>query len=246
MKDFNGDSVEDVAVAAPDASPGGLTNAGIAYLVYGNKTLRGADVSDYAALQATGFELDGTQAGEHLGWKMIGPGDLDGDGYNDWVLASPNRSYAGRNNCGAVIIIYGQPTLLTGQGTVDDVVSKLGGTVIYGANAGDMLGGVTPENAGPLTGGSEAALCSYMAAVGDVDKDGYPDFVVSAPGYGTLNKPHCGAVYLIYGGPHLKGAQLDLRDIGTPQTAGQDVHRSGAECRGRSGCDGRRYRWRLL
>jgi len=135
-----------------------------------------------------------------LGWKMAGPGDLSGDGYSDWVLTAPNRSWAGRDNCGAVAIVPGRPIPYAAY-TVNDVASQLGGAIIYGQNTGDHLG-------------------LYLAAVGDVDRDNYPDFLVSAPGYDAPGKPNCGAVYLIYGGPHLVG-EFDIQDIGTAQLPGK-------------------------
>lgn len=205
LKDFDGDTIEDAAVA----SPGSNNNTGIGYIVYGNPSWFGADVSQFATVSgaAHGFELRGTQVGEQLGYKMAGAGNLVqdvGTGRSDWILTAPRRSWtgAGRNGCGAVIIVPGQANLL-GSATVDDVLTRLGGAVIYGANANDHLG-------------------MYLAAVGDVDRDGYQDFVVSAPDYTdlALGRPKCGAVYLIYGGPHLRG-EIDISNIGTPALPGK-------------------------
>jgi hypothetical protein len=200
LKDFNRDTLGDVAVSSPDASPSGLAQAGTAYIVYGSRSLQGIDVTQFAQGNGAGFELAGTQAGEQLGWKMAGPGDLNGDLYNDWLLTAPNRSWSGRANCGAVVIVYGR-LMLYGKNTVDNVIPQLQGAIIYGENAGDHLG-------------------LYLAVVGDVDRDGYPDFVVSAPNYSAPGKANCGAVYLIYGGPHLVG-EFDIASIGTPQLPGK-------------------------
>lgn len=198
LKDFDGDKVEDAAVA----SPGSLNNTGIAYVVYGSRSFNGMDLSLFRSATARGAELRGTQVGEQLGYKMAGPGNVTREaavGKSDWLLTAPKRSWSGRTNCGAVILVPGQALL--GSYTVDDVVPTLGGAIIYGANTGDQLG-------------------MYLTAAGDVDRDGYQDFLVSAPGYSTPDRPHCGAVYLIYGGPHLQG-EFDINDIGTANLPGK-------------------------
>jgi hypothetical protein len=210
LRDFNRDTLEDVAVASPDASPDGLAGAGTAYIVYGSRNLRGIDVSRFRQNDVPGFELAGNQPGEQLGWRMGGPGDLNGDLYNDWLVTAPNRDWSGRVNCGAVAIIYGRQKLY-GKNTIENVPSDLQGAIIYGGSDDDRLG-------------------MYLATVGDVDRDGYPDFVVSAPGYDApedLNatpprpaRQNCGAVYLIYGGPHLKG-EFDIRSLGSVQLPGK-------------------------
>jgi hypothetical protein len=198
--DFDGDTCEDVAVSSPDASPTALAQAGSAYLVYGAPDWIGVDVANFAGGQVRGVELLGTQAGERLGAKMAGPGDVTGDRSPDWLLASPNRSWSGRTNCGAVVLVPGQKQLF-GRFTVDQVLTDLGGAIIYGADSGEHFG-------------------TYLASAGDVDRDGRMDFLVSAPDHDEPGRPKCGAVYLIYGGPHLAG-EFDIRDIGTSTLPGK-------------------------
>ena len=208
VKDFSGDRIEDMAVAAPDA----LNGRGMAHLIYGSQGFQGADVAQFTSGFGGGFELRGTQDAEHLGFKMAGllrlpdaagQGDYNGDGRADWLLSAPGRTLPGRDRCGAVILVPGQD-LLFGSRTVDEVIPQLGGAVIYGANSNDGFG-------------------TYLAAAGDVDRDGYQDFLVSAPNYsyaGSPSRAKCGAVYLIYGGPHLRG-EFDVGTIGTPQFPGK-------------------------
>ncbi len=204
LQDFDGDKIEDAAVA----SPGSNNDTGITYVVYGNPSWFGADLGQFATVtgSASGFELRGTQQGEKLGFKMVGPGNLTEDvnaGLSDWVMSAPMRSWAGRANCGAIVIVPGQRPRLLGSKTVDQVVTDLGGAIIYGANPNDQFG-------------------TYLCAAGDVDRDGYQDLLIAAPNYTDLirSRAHCGAVYLIYGGPQLRG-ELDIRHIGDENLPGK-------------------------
>ncbi|MGC4121527.1 MAG: integrin alpha [Myxococcales bacterium] len=147
-----------------------------------------------------------------LGYKMAGPGNVihnvlnppaDLNVRSDWILTAPGRDWTDRTgkvcaDCGAVAIGAGQPRIVGSKNFEDIPLLPEPGAIIYGANAGDRLG-------------------TYLAPAGDVDRDGFQDFLVSSPGYSdiVLGRTHCGAVYLIYGGPHLQG-EFDIVDIGTP------------------------------
>ena len=47
----------------------------------------------------------------------------------------------------------------------------------------------------------QSVYCLYYRAyaTGDLNFDGKPDLVVTAPGYGTVGSPQEGRVYIIYG-----------------------------------------------
>jgi len=197
--DFDGDGFNDFAVAAPDAAPNGLAQAGIGYLVYGQSGFNGLDVGEIDDMTFPGFELESTTAGDRLGWQNVAPGDVNDDGRPEWVMSAPGMDYAGRSDCGAVVIVAGRQ--MYGSGTVDQVGVSLTGAIIYGANDDDQFG-------------------YWVATPGDVDGDKIPDLLIAAPGYDYGSRQDCGAVYLIYGGAHLTGA-IDVRDIGTWKLPGK-------------------------
>lgn len=206
--DFNHDNREDITLGAPQANPGGLTNAGCAFLVFGranfgDHSLSTIGLQDDNAL--AGIKITGSAANQQVGFSQANAGDFNGDGISDWVIGIPGYN----NGAGAVAIIYGT----TGrQGTYS--VADIGTPVLPGI----LLTGVAA--------GDAAGFC--VAGVGDVDGDGYDDVAIVAPGASATlpdgsHREHCGVVYLVYGGPRFTGAcgTVKLADLGTAALPGK-------------------------
>jgi FG-GAP-like repeat/FG-GAP repeat len=141
--DFNGDGVNDVVVGAPItvAGPGGTS--GSAFVLSG-------------ATGAQLFSISGTVPGERLGNPVSKAGDLNGDGYGDILVSSPNFGYP--NNLGKVLLVMG-PTGVVTQ------------TVALGTSS-DQPGPNLPSGVGTgLAGGAF------------LDGDGVPDILIGAPEY---------------------------------------------------------------
>ena len=95
--DFDGDSVDDLAIACPHANPLGRANAGAAYVLYGKPggwpalfdlaaaNLPPAEVVRVAEIQGAHGDGAGGDTGDTLGYSAAA-GDVDGDGKSDLII----------------------------------------------------------------------------------------------------------------------------------------------------------------
>jgi len=104
LGDVNGDGKSDVLVGAPGTSTSGGSGSGAAYVLFGGKGSHAIDVSTLDR----GFAIYGPAAGNGqkgagLGQSVGSPGDLNGDGRPDALIAAP-----GLDGGGAAYIVYGK------------------------------------------------------------------------------------------------------------------------------------------
>ena len=154
--DVNGDGYEDFLVGAPKA-PGLRSEAGRAYVLLG-----GADLDSIPDLTMIGRYSTG-----HFGSQVVGIGDFNGDGYDDWVVGDPQY------NLGVTPGTYGRAWIYYGS-------AQLGAAPRFSL---DSPAGIY-------------AFGSAVAALGDVNGDGYPDFAVS----GSVLPTNPGTVSIYFGG----------------------------------------------
>ena len=157
--DVNGDGHPDVIVGE-SRNDAGATDAGAAYVHFGGP---GADnVADLV--------MTGTHTNEYLGWAVGTAGDMNGDGYDDFVVGATNGyALGGMVPTGVAYVFFGGPT--------PDAVADL---ELSGAANGDQFG-------------------YSVGTAGDVNGDGYDDVVVGAPRNDTPGTDG-GRAYVFYGG----------------------------------------------
>jgi hypothetical protein len=113
---------------------------------------------------------------DHFGFSVAGAGDVDGDGYADVAIGSPGIDVAGERagtDRGAVYLFHG--------------------------SADGILGVIDSRLEAPVP--VDHDLFGYsIAGIGDIDRDGFDDLLVGAPGADQLLHDG-GTVYLYRGSP---------------------------------------------
>ncbi len=174
--DVNGDGVDDLIVGANYGDNGG-TNAGEAYVIFGQSgaTRTNIDLTSLAA--SDGFTIQGDTAGDRAGYSVSSAGDVNGDGIDDLIVGAINGSDNGTLT-GEAYVIYGK----TGstRGNIDlSSLSAADGFVIRGASG----------RAG-----------FSVSEAGDINGDGRADLVVGANAATELvGGVNSGAAYVIFG-----------------------------------------------
>ncbi|MFH1016880.1 MAG: integrin alpha [Pseudomonadota bacterium] len=158
--DFNKDGFADAVIGAPEDLQGGA-GAGRAYVYYGS-------ASDPALiLQAT---LAGGP-GDGVGVSVAGLGDVNGDGFDDFAVASRGASQLGISNEGAVFVFFG---------TADGLL-RAGDEKTSGVRAAGTADVVILDDA---SGGTAHDL--VVASAGDLDQNGQLDLAVANPAAGRV------------------------------------------------------------
>jgi hypothetical protein len=164
--DVNGDSYADVIVGAPyyDA---GETDEGAAFVFLGSAS--GIGNGNPTSAHAR-FESD--QADAELGSSVAGAGDVNGDGYADVIVGSPEYHAVGPGE-GAAFVFLGSASGI-GNGDPSTAHAQLESNQV------------------------DAWLGLSVAGAGDVNGDGFADIIVGASAY-TAGEPNEGAAFVFLG-----------------------------------------------
>ncbi len=113
--DFDDDGFADLAVGVPEETVGPNDNAGSLHVFYGSP-------GGLSTVGEQDFDLDdldlsgGADAGDQWG-SALAAGDFDLDGVCDLAVGAPGKSVgAADNHAGAVVVLFGTASGLTGSG----------------------------------------------------------------------------------------------------------------------------------
>lgn len=173
--DFDGDGYADLAIGVVHEDLGAVVRAGAVNVIYGSAGGL-TEAGDWWFHQDTSGILDACETDDVFGWSLAA-GDFDRDGYADLAIGAPGEDYDGKDDVGAVNVVYGSSGGLTVTG--DQFWHQdISGTA-NAAEAGDRFGRVL--------------------AAADFDGDRHDDLAVGIPYEDNGTTLDTGAVHVFYG-----------------------------------------------
>lgn len=151
------------------------------------------DTIALSALNGTnGFVLPGLITGDRTGNAVSSAGDVNGDGFDDFLVAASSSSTV-LGSGGVVYVVFGKDTAF---GPTFDfaLLDGTNGFRIDPAAAGDDIG-------------------TSVASAGDLNGDGFGDIIIGAASADPSGDVNAGAAYVIYGQSVFASATLAVADL---------------------------------
>ncbi|HEX9974699.1 MAG TPA: cohesin domain-containing protein, partial [bacterium] len=148
-------------------------DAGATYLILGNaKNIWGFKKK----LSEADARFTGKDSYDAFGYYASGDGDINGDGFDDFLIGAPAGNAQGGPKPGHAFLFLGRPNIDWGY---DCIAKDHADASFVGSHGYDHVG-------------------ESVAVIGDVNQDGYDDFIIGAP-FDDDGEDDGGKVYLFLG-----------------------------------------------
>ncbi|MEM6913375.1 MAG: integrin alpha, partial [Pseudomonadota bacterium] len=181
--DVNGDGFDDILVSAPFAK-----FSGQAHLIYGRDDGFSASFGPRDFESGEGATFTGKRFADEFGWPAVAAGDINGDGFDD-ILFGAHLADGLAGEAGSVDLVLGSADPFDVRALVDNA----DGYRLDGVFENDFLG-------------------VGLSSVGDLNGDGYDEFIAGAPGADPHGVFEAGIAYLVYGSPDVIAPDLPFTD----------------------------------
>lgn len=180
--DFNNDGNSDLLIGTPgiDGNNDNIPIPGRAHLIFG-QTGRTQSVVPLAGLNGSdGFTMNGVDAGDRTGRSVSNAGDMNADGFDDLLIGARGADPNGQRS-GESYLIFGHENSMP---PAIDLADLDGGN-------GITFNGIDAEDRSGYS----------VSHAGDVNADGFADFLVTAALADVDGFPQVGESFLVFGDP---------------------------------------------
>jgi len=174
--DINVDGFADLIIGALLADPNG-TDSGASYVVFGSDQTWTSSLNLSGLNGSNGFVINGVGAGDKSGTSVSAAGDINVDGFDDFIIGSPFADPNGADS-GASYVVFGKDQAWASAMNLSSL-NGANGLAINGVSAGDNSG-------------------SSVSAAGDINGDNFADIMIGSP-FADPNGADSGASYVIFG-----------------------------------------------
>jgi hypothetical protein len=172
--DFNADGVDDLAVGAPGEDVGTAADAGAVGVLYGSAGgLTGTGSQQFR--QGAGGVGGTAEPDDRFGWALAA-GGFNTNSAADLAVGVPLEDIGTVDSAGAVNVLYGSATGLTGTGSQQFW-----------------------QGAGGVPGAAESDFFGWALAAGDFNDNGFADLAVGVPLQSIGGAGFAGEVNVLYG-----------------------------------------------
>lgn len=173
--DINMDGFDDIVIGAHGYDSEIMTENGCVYIVTGTSDITESGIIHLKDSSPGIIRIIGKAHRDHLSRGIIE--DINKDGINDLIVASADADPFGKAKAGEVYILFGESV------TDRDVIYL----------------DIPPSDMVTILGDDVDGHLGFVLSAGDVNYDGYDDFIIGAHDSSPNNKHQAGKVYIISG-----------------------------------------------